>query len=405
MDSPQYKITAEQDPISLINPLARNVSPPRKVMMGGNLTQTNIVRGATRKRLRSGLEREHAKGTIKHMFDHDAVVLAVIPKFAGKYLEKGATNPMDLVIYEDYNTRQLCCIEMYKYHVMHQHYGFNYKFKPEIMDSLGPGARFEKGTVIADSPNVTPDGDYMIGLEAVVAHVTDPSVSEDALVFSESYARAIRTSGFESRMFTCGRTHYPNNTYGTPALFKAFPDIGEIIHSNGMLAALRPFDPILDPIYMTSRNLMTPCYGMDVPLFGIAGAKVVDISVLHNGRSEDKMLPPEFTRQLRHYHEAEKEYYLRVIKEVMMRTGGKKLSDVVNLHPDLWRIIYEGICYVGDELVRLGWWPKEDVERLQLQRGYRGELLDEWRVEITFEYITEIAEGPKATNLSGSLLH
>lgn len=395
------RISPELVPISGLNPLFKYVSPPRQTMMGGNLTQTNVVDGATRKRLRSGLEREHAKGTFKHEFNTDAVVLAVIPRYTGNVLDnRHAKNPMDLVIYEDYETKQLGCIELHKFHVMHQHFGFNFNFKDDVLNQLAPGQRFEKGTVIADSPNVTDDGDYMIGLETNICFITDPAVSEDGIVISESYAKRIKTHGFETRTFSCGRSHYPINLNGNQQHYKAIPDIGELIRSNGMIAAFRPLDPVLDPIYMTGRKLMEPAYGMDVPLYGIADARVVDVKVLHNERSDNRGLPKEFTGQLRKYYEAEKEFYMKVIKASIVRNG--RLVNDVDLHPDLWRVVYEAITYCGSELIKAGWCQQDELDRLCRQRVYRGEQLDEWRVEITFEYTTEIAEGPKLTNYSGS---
>lgn len=396
-------IHPEMAPISGISPLFKYTSPPRKVMLGGNLTQTNVVVGATRKRLRSGFEREHAKGTYKHMFDRDSIVLAVIPRFtAGVLNNKRAKNPMDLVIIEDFQTKQLSCITLNKYHIMHQHYGFNYNFDEDVLDKLHtPGAKFEAGSIIANSPNVTPDGDYMLGLEANIVFNTDPVGSEDGIGMSRSFAGRISTSGFETRTFSCGRTHYPINWNGNSETYKAIPDIGDTIRSNGLIAAFRPFNPILDPVYMTARKLMTPAYGMDVLLYGIAGARVVDVKVLHNERNSDDGLPNEFTDQLRKYYEAEKEYYMKVLKTVMQRTG-KRLSDTVDLHPDLWEVVHDAIKYCGMDLVKAGLWSQEDSARLQNPRAYRGESLDEWRVEITFEYSTEIAEGPKLTNMSGS---
>lgn len=393
----------ELAPISGINPLFKYVSPPRQVMVGGNLTQTNVVSGSTRKRLRSGLEREHAKGTFKHMFDRDVVIRDVIPRYKGDVLHnRYAQNPMDLVIYEDYETKQLGCIELHKFHVMHQHFGFNYKFKDEITDKIVPGMRFEAGTIIADSPNVTTDGDYKFGLETIACFITDPAVSEDGIVISEPYAGRIGAQGFEKRTFSCGRSHYPINLNGNSEVYKAIPDIGDTIRSNGMIAAFRPFDATLDPIYMTGRKLMEPAYGMDVPLYGIAGARIVDVKVLHNehASSSNRGLPDVFTAQLRKYYEAEKEFYMRVIKTCIVRAG--RLMHDVDLHPDLWKVLYEGIQYCGTELAKSGLWPMDDIDRLKRQRVYRNEMLDEWHVDITFAYTTEVAEGPKLTNLHGA---
>lgn len=399
-----FRSTVDVKPISSINPFDNYVSPPRQTMLGGNLTQSNVVDGATRMRIRSGVQREHAKGTYKHMFDDDVTIVAVIPRFPDYALKnKFARNPMDLVIYEVHETKQLGCLELHKFHCAHQHFGFNYNFNEELMDKLEEGQRIPKGTVLADSPNVTPDGDYMLGLETKVAFVTDPSVTEDGFALSESYANRIRTHGFETRTFTCGRSHYPVNVNGNQDEYKCIPDLGDTINKNGMIAAFRPFDEILNPIYTTRKKLMTASYGMDIPLYGIAGARVVDIKVLHNENVTDRGLPSEFTDQLRYYHELEKDFYMKVLK-VCLAPNGKWLDENVQFEPDLWRVLYEAIAYCGDEIDKKGWWPKGKADLLRVNKSYRGQVLDEWRVEITFEYTTEVAEGPKLTNLQGGLL-
>lgn len=389
-------------PISSINPFFPYVSYARQNMATGYLTQSNVVKGATRKRIRSGFEREHAKGTFKHMFDTDVTIIDVIHKFPKSFLKNpNAVNPMDIVIYEEHDTKRLGCVELEKFHVMHMHYGFNYDFREEVVSKLGRGTKFPAGTIIADSPNVTEDGDYKIGLEASVAYVTDPAVSEDGLVISQTFADRISTSGFETRTFSCGRTHYPINLNGTPTDYKSIPDIGDRINSNGLIAAFRPFDPSLDPVYMTERKLMEPAYGMDVPLYGMANARVVDVNVMHNVQREDRGLPTQFTEQLRKYWEAQKKYYLAILRTCLGRHGGY-LNEHANVTPELWRVLYDAIVFCGGDLVDEGLWDPKERDLLERQRSYRNDPLDEWRVDITFEYKTEVAEGPKLSNTQGS---
>lgn len=395
-------IHPEMVPISSINPLFPYVSYARQNMASGFLTQSNVIKGASRKRIRSGFEREHAKGTFKYTFDKDVTILDIIHKYPKSFLKNpDAINPKSIIIYEEHDTKMLGCVELNRFHVMHMHYGFNYKYNEDTLNNLGKGSRFRAGTVIADSPNVTEDGDYMLGLEANLAFLTDPAGSEDGYVLSQSFSSNISTTGFETRTFSCGRSHYPINLNGTPDKYKSIPDIGDKINSNGLIAAFRPLTPSLDPIYMTDRHLMKTAHGMDMPLYGIANATIVDINVHHNNIGDDRGLPSQFTEQLRRYWEEQKRYYMAILRACLGRRKGW-LSEDANIHPDLWSVLYDAIVYCGTDLVDEGLWNPAERNLLERTRSYRNDPLDEWRVDITFEYKTEVAEGPKLSNYSAS---
>lgn len=397
---PKILIPPEMVPVSGLNAYFQYVSAARQAMLTGNFSQALICDGRTRKRQQTGLEREIAKATFSHAFPRDAVVLNVIPRFSS--IMRGESfniNPMDLVIYEDYETHQLDVIELTKFHVMHQHYGFEFEFDPDVYDKLVKNAKFEAGTVIAKSPAVTADGDYMYGLETNVVMLSDPAVTEDGVVYSRSYANRIRATGYESRVVTFGRSHYPINLYGNADVYKPIPDIGEKIHSNGLLCAIRPYHPIHDTVYMSRKKLFKPVFGFDTPTYGIPDATIVDIKVLHNDRLPNPRLPEMMGEQFRKYHEADKRFAVEMIRTCLYRNG--RLNRDVDLSPRLRALLFEAIAKAGDDLIDEGMWPKNDAEILRVRENYRGELLDEYRAEIIYQYKTSIGEGPKVTDQHG----
>lgn len=401
MSEAQYLIPPEMVPISGLNPFFHEVSPARQVMFTGNLAQANVLDGRTRKRIQSGLEREISKATFKHVFDRDSVVLAVIPRFSSlMHGENFAINPVDVIVFEDYETRQLDVIELTRFHVMHQHYGFRFDIDEDVYSQLTPKARIKAGTVVARSPAVTEDGDYMYGLEAVVCPISDPGVIEDGLVISESFAKRLRTTGYETRTITCGRNHYLINAYGNADTYKPLPDIGDKIHSNGLICAARPYHPLYDSIYMSRKKLFKPVYGLDTCTYGVPDATVVDIKVLHNNRLPNPRVPAAMSEQLRKYYEADKRFYIDLIRTCLRRQG-HVLSESSNLSSRLWSMLYDGIALCGEDLVEENLWPADDIQALRTRLQYRGEILDEFRIEITFEYKTAMGEGPKGTDVHG----
>jgi hypothetical protein len=397
----RFSIPPEMVPISGLNAMHKYVSGARQAMFTGNLSQVLIVDGRTRKRQQTGLERPIAKATFDHRFPKEAVVLAIIPRFTSRnFGDKFQINPFDLVIYEDWETKELDVVELSKFHVMHQHYGFEFEYDQDIYESIVKGKRFKADTIIARSPAVTPDGDYMYGLETNVCMISDPAGTEDGVKISTSYAKRIRSTGFESRVARFGGSHYPINTNGNLDEYKPIPDIGDIIQSNGLICASRPFDPKYDPVYMTRTKLLKPVYGLDTPLYGVPGAQVVDVRVLHNDRLPNPKLPKEMTKQFMKYYEADQEFYTKVIKTCLCRKGNY-LADDVAMSPRLRVLLFEAISRSGERLLEEGIWPKSKADQLRVRTKYRGEMLDEFRVEVIYQYKTSVGEGPKVTDQSG----
>lgn len=390
--------------VSGLNPYWPYVSGARQVMFTGNLAQMLVIDGAMRKRQQSGLEHQHARATFNRKFLKDSIVRAVIPRFTSvRHGEKFEINPLDIVIVEDSKTEELDYIELSKFHVMHQHYGFEFKFDTDVYHKMvtEKNPRFAAGTIIADSPNVTPDGDYMYGLETNVCYISDPAGTEDGVRYSESYARRTCSTGFESRTMSFGRKFYPVNINGTLDNFQPLPDVGQFIANNGLLACSRPYDGKYDAVYMTRNKLLKPVYGLDNTIWGIPGAQVVDIRVMHNDKIKDPRLPEEMTRQFRKYYEADQRFYAELIRVCLFRKG-KHMAQDVNMTPRLWALLYEAIARGGEGLVEQGLWPREQADLLKISKNFRGEKLDEWRVDVMFQYKTAVSEGQKYTDINGS---
>lgn len=402
---PATEIPMEMVPVSGSNPYYPYVSAPRQAMYTGQRTQELSVIGRTRKRQRSALEKELGKSTFRHQFDVDARVLAVIPRFRNDGVHGNfKINPLDVVIFEHYETGMLDVLELSKFHVMHQHYGFRYVANDDVMEKLmsARNPMFEKDTVVMRSPNITPDGDHMPGLETSLCLITDPAVTEDAMVYSDEYAdERIRTTGYETRIFSVGRTHYPVNTYGTPSEVLILPNVGDRIHSNGLLCAMRPYDTILDAIYMSGKRLLKPVYGMDTTIYGVPDAVVVDIKVIRNESLRDRRLPEALTKQLDRYHQADKLFYSEIIRAALKRSG-KNMTMKPVLSLALNSLLYDAFAFVGRDLVDEDLWPYDTMGPLDATRRYRGESLDEYRVEVMYEFLAKVKEGSKGTGLHGN---
>lgn len=412
----KYSMSPETSAINGFNAYAPSVSGARQQMMGGNLTQNNVIVQPTRKRHRSGLESEFAKGCWYLEFDDDVTIIDIIPQYSSRvYGERFDLNPMDVVIFEKASTGQLDCISLPRYHSMHMQYGFSYVYDEEVYSSIQKGARFKKGTKVARSPGVTEDGEWMAGRQVNIAVVTHAAGIEDGIMVSESCADGLRARGIEKRSGSCGRKYYPTNMYGKNGEYKIFPDIGEVVDTNGLMFAVRAFDETLDPIYMTENRLKQTIYNVDRTTFCQpqartdnasvlpSYARVIDVRIFHNDTVSKPRVPEFMVEQPRKYWEATRQFYLRIIKTCLGRDGIRGWDLLAGRCTErLNAMITYGIGYCGDILVKEGLWDKRLINELRLPKHFRGERSDEWRWEITFEYLSPIGVGPKVTDLSGS---
>lgn len=370
------------------NPFFMNNSSSRLQMFGSHIGQSLIVKGATRKRIQSGLEREYSKYTFSKKMPCNANIIKILQKYPNT-LGMGSIreNPLTVIIYEnmDTPTREIGIIEIPKFHCIHQYYGFSYKAKNALIN-ITPGSMVPKGTILADSPAVTDDGDYTYGLETNVVMMSLHHIIEDAVVISESYAKRLTTKGYGTRTISWGKNRYPVNIYGTLENPKVFPDIGERIRPDGLLMALREYDDLLAVVDMTPQALMVTDYIFDKTLYGEPNAKIVDI-IIHKGNSPRECTPLGLSDQPLKYHSRTIMFYEELLKEY--NSLKKKRGDKLVLTPEAHRFVTEAMAVVYDDSSN------------RIQHTFNRNPLDEWRVTIVFEFDVAPVEGAKLTDLDG----
>jgi len=365
------------------------VSSSRAQMAGSSFGQALVINGSQTRRLMTGNEREFGKSTFSIKMPCDAEIVKIIPKFMGG-IGKGAIrdNPLDVVIYEDIKTHSLGAIEIPSFSMRHQHYGFKYKSKP-LRGKLAKGVFVPKGTILADSPSIDDQGNYRFGLNVETAFMSIPGVIEDGIIISRSLQQKMVAKGFESRTANWGVTKYPLNLYGDENNYKPFPDIGQPIRPDGLLFALRDFDELLGAVEMTPRALMEPDYNYDQLIYapGLNG-KVVDVQVYRDYRHSNASPTPQgMETQANGYHQAQLSFYEQIVSvyEEQNRLRGKRLS----ITPEFHHLIVEALKLMPNR------------ERNKINKLYKLDPLEEWRVEVTYEYDAVPVEGSKLTDLMG----
>lgn len=392
--------------INSMNPWTMHDSSSRGTMFSSShIGQSLVVDGATPRRCQSGTEREFGKYTFKIKFPVDAQIIKVIPKFRRTIgVESINENPSSLVIYEDVATKEVGMLELIRNSVAidnkHQHFGFKYKYN-SVEEQLYAGAFIPKDTIVADSPNIDENGNYCYGVESLVAFMSVPGIIEDGVVVSESYLDKLTTRGFEKRVATWGKKYYPLNLYGDEKRYKPFPDIGEKVRDDGLLFALRSYDDLLGPIEMNPTSLMEPDYIFDKLVYAVPKATIVDINVIHADTTKVNPTPEGMENQTEKYYSALISYYTSIIEVYQSLLKSRK--DALKITPEFHRMVVEAMSYVGfdNNPIVNSMRNKENLTKRKVQKLYRRNEIDDWRVEISFEYTVRPTIGFKLTDLHG----
>lgn len=373
----------------------RGNSSSRVQMVNSQLGQTLVINGATLRYQQTGTEREFGKFTFAKTFDRNVMIIAEIERYPQTMGgDSIAENPETIYIYEDAETKEVGMMSVPRFNCNHQYFGFKYKFNKETGPKLYAGSHLPAGTVVADSPNIDEHGNYKLGREMKVAYMSLPGVIEDGVIIADDVAPHITAKGFKKYTESAGKNHMFLNLYADPnkpGEYKPFPDIGDYVRPDGLLFATRPYNPLLAPVEMSVAALKEVDYVYDRLTYVTPRARVVDIVVHHDDTNRNPPTPVGMERQMSKYHQAALRFYNRVLEvhKELKRTHGTNL----NLSHDFHRLIVEAIGYVN---------KPSGSQGVQVNKTYRRQPLDDWRVEITIEFETQPTDGAKLSGLHGN---
>ncbi len=386
-----------------LNSFYMHNSAARLEMYCSHLGQTLGVAGATPKYLQSGIEREFAKYTFNIKIPCNANIIAVVEKYP-KTLDAESIpfNPLTIVIFEnlDHPKHEIDILEIPLFCSMHQHYGFQYDFK-EAFYGLMPGVSVAADTILADTPQVTRNGDYKYGLETNVALMAIPQTAEDGIVISESYAKRLTTRGFGSRVASFGKAHYPINLdgYGPVDDPRPFPDIGDMIRPDGMVFCLREYNELLAPVEMTRRAMHRPIYNYDKPTYvepdAQGCARVIDV-IVHKGQRPKSNIPSGLPPHAEKYYFRAQLFYKEILK--VYNKLRYQLGETLAISPRFQRLIVEAMAMIQEGV---GTGGLSAVNNTKITPIYKRTPLDEWRVEIVYMYDLPARIASKITNEHG----
>jgi hypothetical protein len=369
-----------------LNSFLRFDSPSRVQMWSSHLTQMPVPAHPSPQMTFSGMAREYGKAAYAVRMPESGKIIAAIARYrkGEDILSIPDNEAQTIVLYQEEKTGIVDFFELKGHHFEHSHFGFKYK-KTELYGQIAKNAYFEKDAPFLVSPNVQDNGDYNFGVDAYVAHMSHPAVAEDGIVICSDMLPRFAVRTYEKRDISFGMRMIPLNIYGDdrPGNYRCMPEIGSIIDPSGRVMTLRRditddknikmrnqyFDDVaMGLVTKTVKGTSTVCNYFDQTTFAKPGGRVVDIRVFHDATCE-------FYRRL-----------LAAEKELRDR-----YRENLKLSKELSGLLAEAYGYLGTN--------NETKERVQ--KLYRNDPMDRWRVEITIEYLTLPTMGSKFTGIHG----
>lgn len=252
---PKLKIREELVSIHALQPFIAHNSSPRGYMFSSHLSQSLTINNSEEKIIQSGLEQQLSYNTFAIVIPCDAKIIKVLKRYNS--LDYRSLNRLVdyVVIFQNLETEEYDVRIVPSFHYIQPPVGFTYIRNTELLEKLQPGDLVQKNTVLADSPGASPNNGYKYGINAAMCMASLPETSEDGVVISESFAKKMNYDYYEHRIIEFGSDSFPLNLYGDKDNFKPFPEIGEIVHSDGVLMAIRKYEPGITAATCSYRDI------------------------------------------------------------------------------------------------------------------------------------------------------
>lgn len=328
-----------------INSFMANNSSVRQYMFNSHISQAIVLDHSTPKRIQSGIEQEFGKYTFNVKMPVNGKVVAIINKYNTNTLSSPFNhNPSTIIIYENLDNGEYDYIEIPIYKSYHYMFGFELQMPDGVFDKLAVDKVIPKDTIIADSVSIDKNQNYNFGTELNIAYMSHPAVAEDGFLICSDVLPKLGYKKFEKRVVEFGEKTFPLNLYGTESEYKAFPDLGEEVRSDGILFASRPYNEGLSAAVMSVKDVMNVDYMFDYLTYASSNkSRVVDIKIFHNVNNKYQ-IPTNMRDQLDRYSNASTLYYNQILdveKRLRYKAKIKYSQDKIPMSRRLHRLVVE----------------------------------------------------------------
>lgn len=391
MSSEKTELKLEFLSMAGINPFCSTVSSPRMVMDASHTAQRPSLISPDEPVIKTGIEFELGKYINDVRAEHDYTVKAVIPK----YKEYGVENPPVYTVIAEYEEDGQLFIDYIDVDTYRSTHGFfGYTLTPtEAFNDLSYNSVIPKNTVLAKTASLSDDGTYMYGLNPNVAFMSHPSVAEDGIVISESFAEKSKFTSISKRTINITKDLIPLNAFGDENVFRFIPNIGEKVREDGLLCAVRHRNDWFSVSDMSDRNLREIDATFDTSTYVTPGSVVIDVKVIRGNYAKSEYTS-KMTAQLDMYAEMFVNYNRNIVIKFDQLMNEKKAlygsHDAVRLTPRMSQLVKNAMITVSS------------ADNGKYKLSYRKLPIDQYRIEVTVLTIIKPDHGYKFTDISAS---
>lgn len=282
-------------------------SGSRKLMFGTHLEQRLPLVNPDVPYIQTGYEKEF--GTYSSSYtvaNSNFLIIDKIPKFS---FDPGY---QFYLIAVDEENKIITVFEKKQYKHITESYGYIYSNNSAI-NFADPGSTIPKGSVIMKSNAFDEYDNRMDGKNLLTMYTACEETIEDAIVISESAAKALSSPLIKKVVVQINDNDIPLNLYGDDANYKIFPDIGEETQ-HGILCGLR-VEKKEESLYSLSYNRLRELMISD-ERYTVSG-KVVDIDVYSN--APDKFIDNAYYGQIYKYYQEQMRMNRQIVDTVNIK--------------------------------------------------------------------------------------
>lgn len=373
---------------AILNPLVQHVSGSRLAMQASHRAQTLVTKKHELPMIISGYEYEDGRLTFNSTRrDEDIIVKAVIPRYSGMMDVSNDHSPWVTVIYFGCQSKQYGYFDIQRHHLGTDGFGWEYKRLTNVREDQFIPVDEE----IACSPNLE-NGMYGVGMNVPTVYMTTQEVIEDAMWISQDLADAFESGEYRRVVVNISRDARPINRNAGDVV-KVFPDIGEVVGDDGILAAFRNASTTTCAADIASSNMREVNMLTDDVIKVHAGSQVINIEFIMS-----KVRLTNDYVQVEKYHSATLAYWRRIYDFYYRHCMKAPITPTFNV------LVTTAIKTLVGNGVKLPGYSDSITGRTELE-GVDRQTVDFIQAIITYRRPRKVSVGFKISDLEGSVFH
>lgn len=372
-------------------------SASRLYMEGNMVPKSVVVSGASERLIIAGFEKQYGENARSIIAPSDMTVeeVFIVKSNHGDGLLADGWKEI-FVVFKNEDKNYYDILVMPRFNTQNTYIGFEYVYDKDMIRRLRePNATFGKGEVFAKSPRISPTGEWMFGVETIVAPYSWHPTEEDGIVISDRYAREkLRCMFKHERGFEYNEDEWiPLNLYGTIEDPQPFGQPGEKIRDDGIVMGFRRRNGSNPLISLTKKGLMRPDYAYDKLFYAPPNSVLMDVKIeaeilknrSHNRNTEQ--IKQSHNAALKEYESMQNNFYIEIINWYE-----KLIVKHSNQEPEA--------SYELDRFIRnaYSFYTKRNGQTNTLKYSYKNIKHKDWKIKILLK---EEVEGKVKFKMSG----